>query len=273
MILAFLFDLLLLLFVLAWLAGISFFLVKIVKKSRLKKGIALGLAILAIAFFLFHLCYPWVNNVFVKPFFIWKVEYILIASGGIILVTIRYMNCQTKIHKALILVLGGILLILATVPLSLRPFMHILWNNRQTKTQDGIVLQQSPYSCGAGALTTVLRMKGYPDITEADAVIALRIVPVLGTEPDCVPPAVENLTQGEFYGVVKYCPLNKLDAIELPYISPLKHRGLMGHYVAILEVRGNEVIIGDPLSGKKTISKSDLAKKWKNTVIELKSMQ
>ena len=49
----------------------------------------------------------------------------------------------------------------------------------------------------------------------------------------------------------------------------LKHRGLIGHYVAILEVQDNNVIIGDPLSGIKTLSKEKLAEKWKNTVIEL----
>ena len=54
-------------------------------------------------------------------------------------------------------------------------------------------------------------------------------------------------------------------------IACIKFTATADHYVAVLGVDEDSVMVGDPLSGEQTLAKSEFLKIWRRTGIEIRA--
>jgi len=140
-----------------------------------------------------------------------------------------------------------------------------------TRTDNnGICLQSTEYNCGPAAAVTALRKLGLP-AEEGDIAILFHCAPGLGTQPDVMCEALKKRYGSQGLN----CEYRYFDSI-----SELKNDGItiavtkfsfwVDHYVTVLEVDGDTVIVGDPLSGKQKLSREDFTQKWRLVGVVLK---
>jgi ABC-type bacteriocin/lantibiotic exporter with double-glycine peptidase domain len=135
---------------------------------------------------------------------------------------------------------------------------------------DGICRQSNEYCCGPAAAVTALRRLGLPD-EEGQLAILARTSSATGTPPDMLGKALQNHYRKE--GLV--CEFRLFNDI-----SELRGAGLtlavihlsflVDHYVVVLKVTDESVIIADPLSGMRTLSHQEFASHWRSIGITLR---
>jgi len=152
----------------------------------------------------------------------------------------------------------GLMLLCVTVPYLKQIFLQPDWRAFSDRWDEGICLQSSESSCGPASAATLLRLFGR---TATEKEIAqesfttrrgtenwylLRTIRRHGLEASylIVRPGVENLHHPAIAGV----KLNDL--------------GRVGHFIAILDENDGKVVIGDPLNGRETLSREELARRY-----------
>ena len=55
-----------------------------------------------------------------------------------------------------------------------------------------------------------------------------------------------------------------------PVIALVKYAPLVDHYVTVLEIRKDEVVVGDPLRGRDSLTHEAFLKKWRKVGIVVK---
>ncbi len=115
-------------------------------------------------------------------------------------------------------------------------------------------LQSTPYKCGPAATVTALLRLGLP-ADEGELAALAFTSPAIGTAADIL-----ALTLRKRYGkdglVVSLGSFRSAGELQRtgPTLAVVKLSFLIDHYVAVLEVTENEVIVGDPLAGLKKLS-------------------
>jgi Peptidase C39 family len=128
---------------------------------------------------------------------------------------------------------------------------------------NGICRQSTDYTCGPAAAVTALRKLGFA-AEEGQIAIHAYTSSAIGTPPDILAETLQ-----EHYGkqglVAEYRvfgDINELKNAGLT-LAVIKFNLLLDHYVTVLEVRDDVVVIGDPLSGLETMSRTEFAAKWR----------
>ncbi len=131
------------------------------------------------------------------------------------------------------------------------------------KVVDGVTIQSSYFGCVPSSIATVLRTYGL-EYTEGDLAYALHTT-VLGTEYSRIPRVVREYgkTQGLKARFIR-TELAELRRINKPAIL-MVYSGRIRHATALLGFEGNEVILGEPLSGIKRISVNDFQERTRWT--------
>ncbi len=147
------------------------------------------------------------------------------------------------------------------LPLAVRPSLAA------TPTRidrNGICLQRHAYSCGPAAAVTCLRRLGLP-ADEGALAVAARCAPVVGTDGHVLAAAVTR----DYPSVAcQYRYVSSLDDLRLPAVADMEIPWIGGHYVAVLEVQADVVMVGDPLSGLGQIPRAEFLAQWKHGAIE-----
>lgn len=158
---------------------------------------------------------------------------------------------------------------------SVWPFLAPVFNRaylEQLKTviKDGICRQGTDYTCGPAAAVTALRWLGLP-AEEGKLAILAHTTPAIGTPPSILADVLreqymkDGLTvQYRHFKSVGELPT---DAITLAVI---KYSLLEDHYVTVLAVRGDELIVADPSTGRARYSAASFQKIWRNSGIVLR---
>ena len=107
---------------------------------------------------------------------------------------------------------------------------------------------------------TVLRILGLP-ADEGKLAIAAQAGPAVGTNPQRLAAAITRRYAAERLRC-EYRHVAKLEAMPIPAIANLSSNVLRDHYVAVLEVTADFVVIGDPLSGRERLSREDFLAEW-----------
>jgi predicted double-glycine peptidase len=136
-------------------------------------------------------------------------------------------------------------------------------------SKDGVCLQGTRYTCGPAASVTALRQVGL-DGEEGEIAILAHASAFSGTQPDSLCRALKKRYAAD--GLT--CAYRFFDSIDelrdAPAVVALVKYGLMvDHYVAVLEVTDDAVIIGDPLSGSRTLSRDEFASIWRHIALVL----
>lgn len=151
---------------------------------------------------------------------------------------------------------------------SLAPFVQPLVQGAPVSfvDRDGVCLQADSYNCGPASAVTILRRLGFQDAELPSVSAAAHTSAAIGTPPDLLCDAIERLYPLR----ARVCYPASVD--ELPpgrSLVVLKLGLFVDHYVALLEVQPDRVWVGDPLAGRVSITRSDLAARWRGTAIVL----
>jgi len=159
---------------------------------------------------------------------------------------------------------------------SLWPFAAPAFNRRflaslQTRmTSDGICEQSTDYNCGPAAAVTALRKLGFP-AEEGEIAIHAHTSIAIGTPPDLLCAALKKRytpagLQCEYRYFNSTSELNN-GGITLAVI---KFGLFVDHYVTVLQVTDDEIIVGDPFRGRISYSHEQFARKWRFVGVVLK---
>jgi predicted double-glycine peptidase len=211
---------------------------------------------------------------FVPPFS-WvaagRTRHVLAAFAAPILILTPAARLPRRRDKVFLRIFTGLcLLSFVVMPF----FLPALIRNRlaalATKIDpDGVCLQQTSYTCGPAAAVTGLRKLGLP--AEEGQLAIWTHTSQFGTTPDAIADALRA-----HYGAdgleVRYQQFKKVEDLKQPGVTlaVVKYDFMVDHFVAVLGITDQEVIVGDPLSGKTTYSYKDFAKLWRFCGISLK---
>ncbi|MBN1125904.1 MAG: hypothetical protein JXA82_12925 [Sedimentisphaerales bacterium] len=134
---------------------------------------------------------------------------------------------------------------------------------RTTFDQDGICLQTRHYTCGPAAAVTALKQLGV-DADEGLLAVQARTSPTSGTPDDWLCAAIERLC-GSAGLRCEYRCFDSVDSLKglCPVVATIRYAPLVDHYVTILEVNSDHIVVGDPITGKEVYSFADFRKKWR----------
>ena len=134
----------------------------------------------------------------------------------------------------------------------------------ETKFQGNVCMQTTDYTCGPASAVTALRVIGI-DAAEADIALAADTTPQLGTNEVVLAEAIEEL-----YGVKCECRyFGDIDEMkgQCPVLAVIEYSFWYDHFVTVLEVSNDQVIIGDPLNGRWRLKRKDFSEKWRKVGI------
>lgn len=134
---------------------------------------------------------------------------------------------------------------------------------------EGVCLQTTSYTCGPAAAVTLLRQMGLP-AEEGRLAMAAKTSSFDGTLPILLARALEREYAGQGLRARSrgFRDLQELKSAG-PTLAVLKLSFLIDHYVAVLEVTEEHVIVGDPLRGRETLTRKDFEDRWRYAGVEV----
>ncbi len=167
-----------------------------------------------------------------------NIEYILILLAPfMVLLSLTLVNI-----KYILISLLPILIFIPYAKIFLSPIDLSYIKN---KVLDGVTIQTTSSSCGPSAVASLLRLRGI-EKTEKEIVISCNT----------------TRTGTEIWNIKKYLQSINIDSSFIidkkilppyPSIAGIKLGNGMGHFIAILDLKDGEYIIGDSISGKNYI--------------------
>jgi hypothetical protein len=156
------------------------------------------------------------------------------------------------------------------------PFFAPVLNRRNQESivtqmdRDGICQQSTDYNCGPAAAVTALRRLGFP-AEEGEIAILAHTSTAIGTPPDVLCRALQK----------HYGPSGlKCEYRQFKSVAELKNGGItlvvinfslfLDHYLTVLKVTDDLVIVGDPSRGLRAYTHEQFAKKWRFIGVVLK---
>ena len=198
-------------------------------------------------------------------------EYVILSFALPMLLSTLIPRLNTLRKKVLV----SILIAVASINLSVLPFLvpAFVINKLaalETTFVGDVCIQSTGYTCGPACAVTALKALGI-DADEGQLAIAARTTSVCGTPDDMLKKAIEKLYGSQ--GV--QCLCRYYDSIEqlngdCPVIAIIKYAPLIDHYITILEVTSENLVVGDPLNGKMTMSHEEFKQKWRFVGIEVR---
>jgi hypothetical protein len=116
---------------------------------------------------------------------------------------------------------------------------------------------------------TALRKLGFL-AEEGDIAILAHTSSAIGTPPDILARSLQERYRRD--GLIsEYRVFRNIDELRTAglTLAVLKYRPLVDHYVTVLEVTTNQVIVGDPLLGLHNLSYPDFRERWRLTGVVL----
>jgi len=146
-------------------------------------------------------------------------------------------------------------------------FSKPLVSMREQKFEN-LVEQKYDFSCGAAALTTILKYAYHIDVDEREVLQGLakvsdeEIVKEKGFSLLDIRKYVHTLgLRGRGYKM----SANNLEQVKIPTIVRVNIRGYH-HFVVLKRVVGDEVYIGDPALGNRVMSREDFIRGWSGSI-------
>lgn len=162
----------------------------------------------------------------------------------------------------------GLLAVLMTVYFTVPPFLdpallRLKMRNADTWVENGVCMQTTNYTCGPASAVTALRQFGI-HATESEMAIASSCTRTWGTSEFKLAKAIRTR-----YGARGIrCETKRFDRVEdlrglCPVIIIVKFQPLVDHFVTVLSVGDDGVLVGDPMKGRETLTYSQLREKWR----------
>lgn len=192
-------------------------------------------------------------------------EFALTALIGTMVLTTPLSRLPRRRDRMVV----SILMVWVVFSVSAWPFLAPAFNRDKLaslKTRidaDGVCLQNTDYTCGPAAVVTALRRLGV-GADEGEIARLCNTSTAMGTPPDIL-----CRTLQERYGAdglaFEYRPFKSVAELKQPgyTLALIKFAFLLDHYATVLEVDEQTITVGDPLTGKETLTHAEFAKKWR----------
>ena len=150
----------------------------------------------------------------------------------------------------------------AALPLMVRPALAATATRMDSHK---ICLQAHAYSCGPAAAVTCLQRVGL-QADEGAVAIDARCSPAFGTDAHVLAAALT-----ERFGAqglrCEFRYFESLDELPTPAVADTVMPLIGGHYVAVLLVEKDYVVVGDPMSGMRRMPREEFLAVWKRAAI------
>jgi len=140
-------------------------------------------------------------------------------------------------------------------------------NGLETWREDGVCLQTTDFTCGPASAVTALEKLGI-EAEESALALAAYTTPSWGTSSGQLAQAIETLygRQGVRCRIMRFDSIEQLRGI-CPVIATVEYRFMVDHYVTVLDVEEDTVLVGDPLKGQERLSFEAFEEKWRRVGI------
>jgi hypothetical protein len=163
--------------------------------------------------------------------------------------------------------------ILAIAELSILPFalpavtQASLLRLDTTIDSDGVCLQNAYYTCGPASAVTALHALGLEG-KEGELAVLSRTTRLAGTEPDLLCEALRERYQDRGLSC-EYRVFHNIDELApgAVMLALVKYSLFVDHYVTVLAVADGQVVVGDPLYGRRVMPAAEFEKMWRFTGI------
>jgi hypothetical protein len=156
------------------------------------------------------------------------------------------------------------------------PFAQPAWNSAhfaRMKTMidaEGVCHQNEPYTCGPAAAVTALRRMGLA-AEEGELAILSRTSSAAGTPADFLCTAIEERygkdgVRADFRLFGSAAELERQGEV----LAVIKWGFLVDHFVAVLALEPGHVVLGDPLKGKRRVTRAEFDQIWRKTAVVLR---
>jgi len=167
------------------------------------------------------------------------------------------------------------LMVVVVCVMSVWPFLAPAFNRSHLaslKTRfdsDGVCLQSNDYNCGPAAAVTALRRLGI-DAEEGELAILAHTSSATGTPPDVLAGALQAHYAKD--GLVSdYRVFHTVD--ELKHggltLAVIKYRFWVDHYVTVLQITNDQIIVGDPARGLCAFTHREFLERWRRVGVVL----
>jgi hypothetical protein len=192
-------------------------------------------------------------------------EFAILAFAGTMVLTTPLTRLPRRGQRLAV----GVFMGLVVVRLSVLPFLAPAFYLKKLAAlvtrvdSDGVCLQSTDYTCGPAAAVTALRRLGLP-AEEGELAVRCRTNPFSGTAPDILCEVLQG-HYGEQGLRCQYRPFTSIAELKQagPTLAVMKLTWLVDHYVTVLEVTDQAVVVGDPLSGRVMLSHQEFAARWR----------
>ena len=192
-------------------------------------------------------------------------EYVILAFAVPMVLGTLIPRIPAKRTKTLL----GVLLFVITINGVALPFLVPGLIRRKLERLEtwiapgGVCLQNTYYTCGPAAAVTALRKLGI-EAEEGELAVLANTTPFTGTPDDLLADAVEQRYGRD--GI--RCEYRRFDSIAqlkeiCPTIAVVKFAFLVDHYITVLEVRDEKIVVGDPAYGRNELSHEEFRDKWR----------
>ena len=201
-----------------------------------------------------------------------RLEFVLSALMIPMLLTTPLLRSPRKPLRFLL----KILMVVAVMYYSILPMMAPYYLREDltyletTVLSGGYVLQSTVYTCGPAAAATALRQLGV-EATEIEIAILSYANPISGTPDDVLCSALQKRYSDE--GILcERRPLRTIEELKEAglTLAVIKYSPQFDHYVTVLEVTDDRVLVADPLIGRTSLSHAEFMKRWRRSGIVLK---
>ena len=200
-----------------------------------------------------------------------RVEFALFGAATAMVLTTPLSRMKSRQLKLLVICFIAVFVTASSVmpflqPLLLRRRFAAL---RTRVDARGICLQSTPYTCGPAAAVTALRRLGL-DADEGDLAIASHTTTVAGTPADVLC-TVLNQRYGPQGLVCEYRGFRSIGELRAAglVLAEVNLTIYFDHWVAVLAVTDNGILLGDPATGLRTVPPDDFARIWRFTAITM----
>jgi predicted double-glycine peptidase len=201
-----------------------------------------------------------------------RAGFVILGLAAVVLLTTPLSRLPRRRQKVVVC----ILMMFFVVHHSVLPFLEpaILRSRLEslatTLDSDGVCIQSRSYTCGPAAAVTALRLVGVA-AEEGRLAVSSHTSRTFGTQADllCEAMRVYCGPTGPTCEYRYYRDLDELDDSGVTVVC-VKHSWLVDHFVTVLDVQPDVIVVADPLGGRRDVPRKHFTRTWRHYGIAIR---
>lgn len=201
-----------------------------------------------------------------------RTEFVILAFCGTMMLIAPASRLKRRSERRLV----ELLCFVAVFYFSLLPFIQPAVAQKKMLSietsidENGVCRQHFEYTCGPAAAVTGLQRLGI-DAFEGEVAVAAFTSPIAGTAPDTLTNGLNQLysdvglkCEYRWFGSIEALPQNTI------VLAVIRHSMMYDHFVCVLKVQDDSVLIGDPANGLIEMDRAEFRTLWRGSGVVLR---